>query len=705
MSDDNQPLITDQERGVNLTRGKRLTMFISIAIAIIVATAAIAFVSDRLDSASKQRRPQAPVVTSTPTVLALSTSADDEPARIVEREDRRIWRAVGGTARGKVAAQTVVLNRRDGAYSLDDLVELGAARRNSARIATVTKHVVLRSGARLNIHEPGLTLNLVSTPTTFTSIVAWGGTLSLRGSASDPLTVRSWSPDQGASDHSTRDGRAYLRAHSGRLDLRDAHVSRLGFWSGRTGGIASTGTSLEPGTATLQRAQVEHNHVGLYLMNSHDARVTDTTLAHSQRHGIQIDRSPGTVITRGDVTDSGNNGIHAHDHSDRIWLRGTRIESNRGYAVQVNGRAQASGPNTQGYSVRNAQTLKIESIHTRDNTRGGLRITGTNKTSIKDASITEPFRPIHVIGPSRTTLIEDNQVTSMRGAVILLTDNVDDATITGNTLDATTSGVWASNSDVQISRNEVTVRSGHALVFGENVTGTARDNTFAGKGPGAIAWHAARGVEESGNTSKAWDTTHPAVDWLEKNPFALLWIIILLVPAIGINFVIRRVRQHRDLRRLTEETVIAMTRARRMAELGIAPTTSPEPTSEPGREPSPAPAPEPMPEPEPTPAPSPEPEPEPVPTPEPVRAPTPPRAPQPTPHRVPQRVPAAAAAPAHVDRQVRRGAMGQFLSAQDLAVHAVLEGGRSPEHVARTLQVTPAQVRLWVHIHLRGDEG
>ena len=75
------------------------------------------------------------------------------------------------------------------------------------------------------------------------SIVNYGGRLNIAG------RHRRSGRDHAASTGSrpspttvTDDGRAYLRSIGGQISIEHAEISSLGFWSGRTGGLALTGT-------------------------------------------------------------------------------------------------------------------------------------------------------------------------------------------------------------------------------------------------------------------------------------------------------------------------------------------------------------------------------------------------------------------------------------------------------------------------------
>jgi hypothetical protein len=665
--------LTDEERGAPTSRRRQLATFAGVVVAIVAAVVGIAYGSDLTDD-----EPNGPAPTTAPVAAApAKADADAEPApgdvaqaALVEAEDARIWKAVSrGTSRSR-GVRTVVLDRRDpgGAYTLDDLVALGAATRAGARseVATLVQPVVVRTGARLAIHEPGLTLRLGGTETSFASIVAWGGSLSLSGSTDRPLTIEGWDPGAGAADTDVTDGRGYLRAHSGRLDVRDARLDHLGFWSGRTGGVASTGTTFDPGHARIRDAELTDDHIGVYLYGTRKVSVTDTRIARSTRDGIEMDRSTGARLTDVTIDRSGLNGLRAHDGSSSLRVVGGRLSDNAGYGATIDGRPRASGPNALGYGVDNAKGLRLTRTTVTGNHSGGLHVSGTSDVVLESLTVAEGRRPLRVVGRSTGTSVAGSTLTSGRGPVVQVEGGAQDVTIAGNTLDGTASGIAVSGSQVDVTDNTISVDTGTAVaVTGARSAGTIEGNTVKGRGNDAFAISSvATGVRVATNTATGWTTTHRVLEWVEHNPFALLWVAILLVPAIGVVFLLKRFRQHRDLRRLTEDTVIAMAKARRRGEPvpGALPVVAPVAAGATAV----------------------------------VRT----EALHPPPPAPPS--PASSAAPPEVtrsDRLVTRGAMGQFASAEDLAIHAVLQAGTPPERVARTLGVPISVVHDWLRQH------
>ena len=62
------------------------------------------------------------------------------------------------------------------------------------------------------------------------------------------MTIKSWDPASESADLNTTDGRSYVRVIGGSAEFTHVVFADLGFWSGRTGGVALTGTESAPTT-------------------------------------------------------------------------------------------------------------------------------------------------------------------------------------------------------------------------------------------------------------------------------------------------------------------------------------------------------------------------------------------------------------------------------------------------------------------------
>ncbi len=201
-----------------------------------------------------------------PTVQTGTTSVDypgnptSEAALVADEEDRLSqvrtvasmirWRGLDVTGPYRLSTgstYTLVLTKRDQVYGIAELLQLAPQTfvRDPDGAYLLTENIVVQPGAVLNLSTAGsLTVHMASDAARFVSIVNMGGTLITRGTAKAPVVLTSWDRDAGKPDTVTDDGRAYVRSIGGQVDLENTTFSDLGFWSGRTGGVALTGSDL-----------------------------------------------------------------------------------------------------------------------------------------------------------------------------------------------------------------------------------------------------------------------------------------------------------------------------------------------------------------------------------------------------------------------------------------------------------------------------
>jgi hypothetical protein len=143
------------------------------------------------------------------------------------------------------SAYTLVLTPRTEPYRIADLLALEPQTfvRQPDGSYLLSENLVVQTGATLNLTAPGgLRLRLASDADGFVSIVNFGGRLNITGTDGAPVQVTSWDRHGKGPDTRTADGRAYVRSIGGQVMFKHVNFTDLGFWSGRTGGVALTGT-------------------------------------------------------------------------------------------------------------------------------------------------------------------------------------------------------------------------------------------------------------------------------------------------------------------------------------------------------------------------------------------------------------------------------------------------------------------------------
>lgn len=563
-ADRDSPTFTAEERGETSVPVRWLARTVMI-VAIGVLVVAVVIVGN-IVAGNSMPWVIGPTAAGSPPLSSATASAvgsdEPDPAALVDAEDERLRAMSAVSTNGGIVAapeyNTSVLGARPSAYTLDDLVAAGAASWLEDGTVALTRHVVVRAGAVLNLNLPGQTLRMASDPDGFVSLVAWGGVLQLTGDVDRPLTLVGWDAVGAAPDTTTTDGRAYVRARNGTITAANVAFDSLGFWSGRTGGVAVTAT--DSGTAAGSFSHTIHFglHSGLFLSGVTGVTVDAAEIMNTVENGIAVTNgSSDTVISNTTVTGSGASAISMDKRSHNLTVTGCTLTGSQRFGVEADGSALADGPNPEGYGLDHAAGLTITATSVSGNARGGIRAVAIDAAEYVELSVEEHSTALELLGPADDVRVADGTLTSTGGVALSIADSVTDAVVTGMTLTGTDGAVSVADAAVTLTDNTVQVSgSGHALSIDGASTVSASRNALAGVGAGAIASGPRADVSAEGNDESAWTYELEAVKWLNRHPMGWMWALVLVIPAIGVPLIARRNRKHRELRALFEDAVI-----------------------------------------------------------------------------------------------------------------------------------------------------
>lgn len=498
----------------------------------------------------------APTVAATPEQVQAAKIADQQAALVLD-EDDRIASAVFARkpARKPHGPATTVLRPAAKPYTLTSLITLGAARRtgstgDGAPVVEIRTHVLVLPGARLVIDVPGATVRLISGPDGFVTLVGWAGAITVSGSEKTPLTLASWDGD--GPDDDVADGRAYVRIIGGELRTAFVEASDLGFWSGRTGGIAVTGLGDGPATATIARTQVRGSYYGLYTSDTTSVKVADSTFTANRAGGVLLHRgSANVVVERTAATENGGPGILAGRGSHTIALQQVTAAANAGDGILFDGRPVASEPGPAGASIAGHRDFRVEGSSVYNNRDDGVQAVDADDLVIAGNTITGHGNGIVLTGAIAGARVEDNQVSGAGTAGIAVRDGPTGVVIGRNKVVGGMLGIQLRAAQAEARGNTVEAATGHALSLVGAVTGsTVADNTLAGRGrsaldtariaPGAV-------VVLKANDVTGWVVEIPlserVTDMVRDHPLLPLWVVVLLLPVLLLVVRLRRRRR------------------------------------------------------------------------------------------------------------------------------------------------------------------
>lgn len=485
---------------------------------------------------------------------AAADPAAPDQADLVAAEDAKLLDLVRnvpfGSAPYEVASDegaTLVLTAREASYGLADLVALGAAEVVEDGAVLVTTSVFAAPGASLDIGAPGAALNpaelrLRSDGTGFVSVVAWAGQLRLSGPEGAPLRVTSWDPAAAGPDLRVTDGRAYLRVNSGALEMNRVEVADLGFWSGRTGGLAVTDSS-----GTISGLTSRGLPYGLFASETVGLTVADSEVVGAAADGVLVHGgATDTTITDTVVRNSGEHGINLTRGSSGLVLDGVRSEANTDDGVRVNGAPLASDASAGGASTRSYGDVRAQGVEMVDNGGNGITVLDAVDVEISDSVVSGGVDGIAVRGSSVDVAVRGPEISAVERFGIAVLDGPRDVVVTDALVVGADTGVIVRGSAVDVQGASVRDARVHGVSLVGATDGTTLvETTVGGVGPSGIDTRRVSdttAVRIVGSDQSGWtvQTDRTFAEWLDDHPVIWLWSLVLVVVVIGLVLALRR---------------------------------------------------------------------------------------------------------------------------------------------------------------------
>ncbi|MBO0873728.1 MAG: right-handed parallel beta-helix repeat-containing protein, partial [Pseudonocardia sp.] len=475
---------------------------------------------------------------------------DPKQAQLVTALDERLYTTVAkiepGTAPHDIAIPgalpTVVLPSRPTPYDLSSLTSAGAIDKQPDGTLLMQKSVLVGPGAQLQLAAPGSTLRMTSGPQGFATLTAFKATMVLQGNDGQPLSITSWDPTKNAPDTEPSDGRSYIRSVGGRMDLRAVNTTDLGFWSGRTGGVAWTGSAAEPATGSARAVNFTGNHYGLYSDRTKGLLVNVAQIKNSVMDGVAVNHdSTGTELWNVTSSQNQRNGIAVARGANNVSMRGVIATGNTRNGILVDGTPAAQGPNAGGGSTAHATGFTVDDSTVQGNAEHGILINGADKAELTRNKVNANQDGIIVRGVTQGTALRENRISSPGGFAVAVRDGSTDAVVDKNVISDAVTAVQVDNAVGKVSGNEISGMTMHAVSIIGNANGSSiADNRWAGRGPSAIdLTRIGPGslVDISGNDESGWivdkDNVKYLISFVSNHPLILLWCLILVFPLAG----------------------------------------------------------------------------------------------------------------------------------------------------------------------------
>ena len=449
------------------------------------------------------------------------------------------------------ARPTLVLPETSRAWTAADLVHYGALAMGPGGTALLTENVFVAPDAQLTLGSAALrTLHLDSTSSGFTSIVTWGGGLEFTGTAAAPLTIEGWNHTTGKAAADQGNGRPYIRAVGGVLNLTHVRASALGFWSGRTGGVAWTGVTVESSAGGATDSAFTGDTYGAFVARGRGVTFSGDLFESNELDGLHIHRySTGSRVVSSAAARNGGNGFQIDRDTRDTVLRGDLAQHNAVNGYYLDGRPLVTGASASGGSAVPSTGTVLENSEATGNARTGVLVEGGSGTIVRSDEVCAAITGIALRTGVTNAVLTGNDVRCHPRSGLSVGPSAPGTVIAGNALTGARMGIVIRDSGrVTVDSNLVT----GATVFGVTARGisshvTGVGNVVSGTGVNAVDARAGASppsLARSDTSGWSHGTNVNFFAYLEYHPLAALWLGILVLILLAAAWSFRRRLPH-----------------------------------------------------------------------------------------------------------------------------------------------------------------
>lgn len=440
---------------------------------------------------------------------------------------------------------SLVLPGRAAPYTFTDLLSAGVVvKLQNPGWYLLVDSVLVAPNASLQITAGtgGLTeLLLSSTAASFSSLVTWSGTLSLAGTARQPLIVTGWDQvnNQPAQDRGY--GRPYIRAVGGTLQLNQVQASSLGFWSGRTGGVAWTGISRQRATGGASSSSFVGDTYGAFVSRATQVVFKDDLFESNELDGLRLHRdADNSTVTSSAAARNGVNGFVVSREANGDVLNGDVAIHNAGNGFLLNGQPLVNGASPSGGQAQPSAGTAVIGGDAENNGRAGILVEGGSGTVIQNNIVCGSAASTAIairLGASNTHVV-GNEARCGQRVALSIGPSVTGTTVSANVLGHARIGVLIRNSaGVRLLNNRMNTLSVFAIsVRGSSPGVVGNDNVIAGAGFNPIDFRAGASPPLLLNTDlRGWTrvSSPSALAYLRYHPLLTTWLGILVLVALS----------------------------------------------------------------------------------------------------------------------------------------------------------------------------
>jgi hypothetical protein len=476
--------------------------------------------------------PPAPLPTASPAREAALVSAEDARIRVLVQAAERIYSPEVIPVRASLP--TLVLPAAQQPYTAVSLEQYGALVPLPHRGALLIDNVFVSTNATLQLGWPRVhVLYMDSSTGGFASIVSWQGNLEFGGTAGSPMTIMGWDRVTRAPAEDDGYGRSYIRDMGGRLYLHDVRVSSLGFWSGRTGGVAWTGLSGDPSTGGAVDSTFTNDTYGAFVDRGQGVAFKADLFEFNQLDGLHVHRySVDTSVVSSSSSRNGDNGFAIEQATTDTLLRNDVAENNGVDGYLINGRPLVLGASASGDAVAPGSGTTVTHSASIDNRATGILVEGGTGTVLTADQVCGHDTGIAARFGTKNIVISGNDVRCHPRSGLSIGPSAPGAIVSGNSVAGARIGLLIrSSGPIEVDNNLIT----GATVFGITVRGldsvvNGVGNVISGTGFRAVDARAdAREPALSGTNTAGWQhrVRLTVLTYLQFHPLADVWLSIV----------------------------------------------------------------------------------------------------------------------------------------------------------------------------------
>jgi hypothetical protein len=322
------------------------------------------------------------------------------------------------------------------------------------------------------------------------------------------------------------------------MALSFVHAADLGFWSGRTGGVAWTGNPRAAGSGTITSSTFVRGHYGVFASGSRNLQVSDSAFEDNAVDGLALHRrSVGTAVTGGRAVGNGRHGISADLGSEDVRLTGVEVSRNAASGISFSGAPFSAGPSAGGASARTYGGLTVTGGRVADNGGVGVRVARAAGVAISGLTVTGSRDGVVLVGTRSPTTVRDTEVRARRFG-ISLQDGA--GQLIGNRLAGGRTGIRLEDASGAVRTNRVRATTHYGVSVTGSSVSAVEANTIAGQGAAAVdTFRLADGADVALRRNDVTRWTEDEDDWaywsrfVPRHPMVVLWVVVLLLPVLA----------------------------------------------------------------------------------------------------------------------------------------------------------------------------